>query len=170
MKNTTLLFATLLLLVTTACTEDSVNDIAEECSQGYTGYDCNEQITPSLITITKVVVQSFSSTFSDGLSSYPDIALKVYNNSNTYGPSATYYYDAYSWSSYNFYPNFKIYNAFENTHVVLYDYDFLFGEIVDEDYMGGVQGTLYNSYNGFPSMVNFDYGSYEFDVHLSYQW
>lgn len=156
-----IIFTSILLLMS-SCNKD--------CSEGYKGNNCDEQITPSSITINRVIVQSFPSDISDGLSSYPDIALKIYNNSNSYGPSSTYYEDAYYWNSYNFYPNFTLYNAFENTHIQLYDYDFLLGSIVDQDYMGGVQGNLYNNQNDFPTMVNLDYGSYEFDVYLSYTW
>jgi len=153
---------TLVLLLMSSCSKD--------CSEGYKGTNCDEQITPSSITITRVVVQSFPSNISDGLSNNPDIAIKIYNNSNSYGPSNTYFEDAYYWNSYTFYPNFTMYNAFENTHIELYDYDFILGTIVDQDYMGGVQGNLYNNQNDFPTKVDFDYGSYEFDVYLSYTW
>lgn len=169
MKRIAILLLTHLFLFVPSCSEDLYDDY-DDCYEGYTGYDCGEQITPSKITITKIIVQSFPSNISDGLSSNPDIALKVYNDNNSYGPSSLYYEEAYSWGSYTFYPNFSFYDAYDNIHVVLYDYDFLFGDIVDQDYIGGVQGILYNNQNDFPSMVNLDYGSYEFDVYLSYQW
>lgn len=169
MKRIAILLLTHMFLFVSSCSEDLYED-HDDCYEGYTGYDCEEQITPSKITITKVVVQRYPSSISDGLSLYPDIALKIYTDSDSYGPSNNYYEDASPWGSHDFYPNFKLYDAYDQIHVVLYDYDFLFGEIVDQDYMGGVQGVIYSNQNEFPSMVNFDYGSYEFDLYLSYQW
>jgi hypothetical protein len=137
MKRIDIILVTLLLTFTISCTKESVNDNID-CYEGYTGYNCDEQLTPSKITITKVINQSFPSNISDGLSSYPDIALKVYNDNNSYGPSSLYYEDAISWGSYTYYPKFAFYDAYDNIHVVLYDYDFLFGDVIDQDYIGGV--------------------------------
>ena len=153
-----------------SCEEDSVDDYYNEpCGTGYTGYDCSEQITPYKITISSVVVKSFPPT-SDGLSAYPDISMQVSNSTSSWGPPSSYYENALPTGSYTFYPNFSYYNAFDNITIRLYDYDFLLGAIIDEDYMGGVVGPLYNQYNNFPNKVDFDYGLWEFDVYLSYQW
>tara|TARA_B110000977_G_scaffold35874_1_gene47981 strand:+ start:1994 stop:2617 length:624 start_codon:yes stop_codon:yes gene_type:complete len=144
------------------------------CPDGYEGVGCNDQITPSLLRIDKIVVDQFPAWDGTGGSwdtngTGADITLELLNSSGSvlYSTS-TYYENAIPTTNYPFNSiNYSLGSPYENIQIVLYNYDTIFGGY---SLMGGVSGQIYSNTNGFPSVVNFDYGGYKFDIHVSYYW
>ena len=153
----------------------------DPCPEGYTGVDCSEHITPSSLTIPKVHVLDFPP-YDDGSSwdlngSAPDILLSIWNAS---GSSELYrggYYEnamppeegdePYKWNSVNLLVN----NPLSTTRRIrLYNID-LINPFADDEYMGGINATLYTEGNGFPeSLPLYASGGVIFEVFFEYSW
>lgn len=144
------------------------------CNDGYEGVNCDQQITPSMLRIDKIVVDQFPAWNEDGGSwdtngTGADITLELWDSSgNTIYSTSTYYNNAISTSNYPFNSiDYSLNSPYETIGVVLYNYDTIFGGY---SFMGGVNGQIYSSTNGFPAVMNFDYGGFKFDIYLSYYW
>ena len=146
------------------------------CPEGYTGPDCSEQITPSQIRITKIVVDKFppldSGSDWDGSScggANPDVYVRIDDGTGVFfssdvcsdlilGQTCTYT---------NGLP-VSTTNVSNRWVVGLYDYDT--GSCAPSDFMGSIRGTVYGSTNGFPSTVRFYNQPANIDVtmHIEY--
>ena len=157
----------------------STSDCGCECLLGYTGYDCDSQVTPSRILITKIRVIKFSNF--DGVNSWdilggnPDIYIKLIKDTNPIYISG-YYPNAFSseTSVYDFIPTAPIQITDVNAPYIisLFDYDGAETPVSADDNMGFVGFFLYSSTNGFPSTINVSTStdSIKFELTLSYQW
>jgi len=130
-----------------------------DCETGYTGPSCANQITPTKIKITDVVVTRFPA--SDGGASWdifdgPDIYFEIFDGSVLLYSHPTFIEDADPTVDYSF--NFSTIDITDVTgeHTIqLMDYD----DFSNDDFMGGIKFTPYNSTNGFPAKINLDAGA-----------
>jgi len=143
------------------------------CTDGYTGSDCSQQVTPNEIKVTKVKITKFPATVSSGaswdLNSGPDIYIEILKGSSSLYTTSTYYENADPSVIYSFDLN-PVLNLNEPNNeysIRLYDYDTSSGD----DYMGGIIFTPYSNTTGFPATLNLDAGGdVAFELTLSYVW
>lgn len=160
---------------------DSSTSTPTPCPQGYNGTNCNTQITPSKILITKIRVKLFPNVDSSGnnwdLGGLPDIypSLSIIN-----GPSSTiiyngemYFQDVTSTGSnyFDFIPTNPIEITQVNSSYVLslLDYD---GSLSNYNFMGTVAFYPYQSNNNFPTTITITDNSIplRYELTLSYIW
>jgi hypothetical protein len=153
------------------------------CPQGYSGVNCSNQVTPSRISITKVIVKSFPNTdlsggfwdptiptADDGL---PDIYITFQNSDlNVIYDSPTFFGNAISDGS-TFYeftlnPPLVITNYSNPYLVSIWDYDVNNAD----DFMTSEGFFIYNSTGGFPETLTVLDTSEPIlvDITLTYQW
>lgn len=145
-----------------------------DCPDGYSGPACGDQVTPTKIKITKVVVTRFPATDTGGagwdLTSGPDIYILIIKGSTLIWENQSFFIeDANPSLEYSFTPstNVYLYNPFDIFSVYLYDYD----DFDADDVMGGFYFTPYSSTNNFPNMITVDGGgSVAFDLYFAYFW
>ena len=149
------------------------------CSQGFTGSNCDTQLMPSIIKITKIKVTSFPSTRTNlnlwdeaafGNFVRPDIFPFLYVGSTILfqGLAAQ---DAVTSNSYTWTPSQPIllntsqFNS--QIGIKLYDED----SSITNEFMGGGDYYIYNSNGGFPTTLIVDQsGPVTFELTLSYVW
>lgn len=143
------------------------------CETGWTGLECTQQSTPIAIVIRRVNVLDFPA-YDGGQAwdfngSAADITLVIRGGGDELYNANTYYADAapggnYPFNSIDLTVAVNLYNDLD---FVLYNYDEILG---GESFMGGVNGSLYNSVGGFPSSKTLSFGGYSFEVYLDYLW
>lgn len=128
------------------------------CPENYTGPDCTQQKTPISILMKTITVTQVPQT--DGgagwdLTSGPDIFV-VITDSN--GNEMVNTRNAFKQNSFSgtFQINWRIENPLGSYHFRVYDYD---DNLSADDYIGGVEGLIYNSTNGFPSSKSLTCGN-----------
>lgn len=144
-----------------------------QCSEGWSGYECLNQITPTSMIITRVDVIDFPP-YDNGLSwdlngSAADITITIGNAQTTLYEASTYYPNAVPADQPFVFNNVNLYVAepLQPLNFLLYNYDEIFG---GQSYMGGVNATIYWNTNGFPNTLNVSYDDYEFKLYLEYLW
>lgn len=158
------LFLALSILTFTLSCSDS-----EKCKQGYTGSNCNNQIYPTKITVTKVTVSEFPSL--DGSSATwdvgtgPDIYLVLYAGENLVYESDSYFEDASNSNTYEFEFTYDM-NGSSIYTIELYDYD----DLDDDDFIGNYEFLAYDDNEGFPKELVIGSGDLIFTFHVSYTW
>lgn len=138
-----------------------------ECDLGYTGDDCEIQITPSLLKITKIKILSFP-TGSYDIGSNPDLYIKIFYGESEIFVQSDYFLNANSGSTYtiNFSSPINIIEPDGLYSIVLYDYD----DIDSDDCIGGLEFYPYTGHGGFPDSKTISYAGYTFEVYYSYKW
>ena len=182
MKSRILMFFTIVFLGIAGCSDPckdagcangaTCDDGDCICTQGYMGPTCEQEISPSSMRITKIVVTSFTNSGWDTFpSSSPDIFVTVGSGTSCSGSlySSEYYYtNAYPGPSYDFIPSSPIVisNPTTPVSICLYDYD----GISLNDLMDGFYFNPYISGEGFPSVKTKSNGILTFNVHYMYYW
>jgi hypothetical protein len=150
-----------------------------DCPQGYSGANCGTIVQPTRITITKVVVKSFSNTNSQGFlwdgTNDADIYIKVNSGSNVIYDHPTFIQNALGGSNLNYQftlnPNLQITNVNSPLIVSLWDYDL--GDVPSnaDDNMASAAFFPFNG-NSFPPTITITdpTSPTTFEIHLSYQW
>ena len=143
------------------------------CTEGWSGYECLNQITPTSMIITRVDVIDFPA-YDNGLSwdlngSAADITISIGNAQTTIYEASTYYSNAVPANQPFVFNNVNLYIAepLQPLNFLLYNYDEIFG---GQSLMGGVNATIYSNTNGFPNTLNVSYSDYEFKLYLDYLW
>lgn len=175
MKNlhlSNLLILTLLFL-SISCSKTEDGD--EHCPEGYTGKNCDIQITPDSVIITKVKVLRFpASNIQDedwDETSNADIYIQVWQNNEQIWSSTMIYANAISDTGiqYSFLPvdTIALTDPLSQYAIQLYDQD----DDSEDDYMGGINFISYSHNNGFPElMILDDEGIVAFELNLEYNW
>lgn len=142
------------------------------CAEGYTGADCSNEVTPSSMRITRIVVTNFTNSGWDTFpASSPDIYVTVGTGSNCstnlYDFGNSFYQDAYPGPDYTFTPNSPIVisNPTSPIAICLYDED-----ISGDDYMAGVYLNPYEDGANFPATRDISGSGFSCTVHLTYFW
>ena len=148
MKKTILAIITLALFAT-GC--------KKTCETGYTGSSCTTEKTPTSMTITKIVVNGFDPTKTNGsywdfsygkADIYPNVyvgSLKIFDGATGYISSANYQ------SAYTFYFTTPITISYPTStySVILNDFD----ATSTDEVMGGLTFTPYTSGQKFPTTI-----------------
>ncbi|MES2545645.1 MAG: hypothetical protein V4548_12220 [Bacteroidota bacterium] len=160
----------------------STSDCGCDCAIGFTGTNCQTQITPARIKITKIRVTNFPNftpsgnywdVFSSSLYQNPDIFPYLSSDSGTTGIFAGITKeDVYSLGNdtFDFYPATPIVITQMNTQygLDLYDED----TSSNYEFMGGWLFYIYNSSEGFPAVKNIGSGNdnVQFQLFLTYEF
>lgn len=165
------MFASLL-----GCSSDDSGD----CPQGLTGSNCNTKITPSKMTITKIVIKNypllkesfeFWDTGEDTSESEPDILVALsFGNETLYNNEYALDADG-SEISFTINPPLELADIDEDiVGIAILDYD---GTIENSEVMAGGLFQLYSSQGtDFPSVITLTDPSQPFiaDIHVAYEW
>ncbi len=156
----------------------STADCGCDCPTGFTGSNCETQITPTQVKITKIRVTKFPDTKPNGgwwdilPNSDADIYLTLENSSlTTIWTSPTYYSDATGIGTfyYDFVPTTPIIfpNLSSGYIMNIYDRDTIGNEFIDF-----VAFNPYSSSGGFPTTKTFTNASssFSFQLTLEYVW
>jgi hypothetical protein len=143
-----------------------------DCPPNYTGDNCEEQITPSFLTVNGIQVSMFPIVDDNGLpwdnSSDPDIFPEISFDGNVLylAPNASVNADPNGVSTWIPGASFTI-NDIQEVHVFkLFD-----GDPNDEvEEMGEVFFTPYSSENDFPEVLEFTGDSITFSLQVAYTW
>lgn len=157
----------------------SNSDCGCDCPQGYTGTNCGTIIQPSRVTITKIVVKSFSNLNPGGFlwdgTNEADIYIKVNNGNSVIYDHPSYLSNVVGGSNLNIAftlsPNLQITSVNSPLIVSLWDYDLGDTPSNPDDNMASASFFPFNG-SSFPSTitVNDPTSPTTFEIHLSYQW
>lgn len=145
-----------------------------ECEEGYTGSNCGDQITPTMVRISQIKIMSFPQYNEYGMSwdpdgGLPDIHVKI-NNTYTYqlhSPLEPFENADYTQDyTYNLPSFIDIVDTTEQHYIALKDDDY-----GDPEHMASINFFPYINSNGFPTTMFLDAGSgVSFELTLSYVW
>lgn len=139
------------------------------CPPQWTGTDCTQQKTPTNLAIKFITVNQFPANDPNGgswdLGSGADMYVVIKSGTTVLYTSS--YFDNVIGSA-TFITNFNLPSVTGNYSIEIFDYDTLDAD----DYIGGVQGTIYTSANGFPSTLGFTCGACTvgYSLSLGYTW
>jgi hypothetical protein len=196
MKKIIFLVTTITSLFLTSCSSDSENKCTPipclnggvsnancgcDCPQGFTGTNCTQQIPPSKISITKIVVKTFPNFKPDGSNwdSFTTASLpEIFPVISTITGEAVYfspiYYDnavSTSLTTYEFIisPSVSITNLNQGFVLGLWDYD---GSNSNPELMSTANFNIYSNSGGFPNIitVNQPLTGFSADVYVNYEW
>lgn len=142
------------------------------CPEGYSGADCSQQVTPSKLQVTKIVIVKFPATDAGAgwdLTSGPDIRPVLSIDGQIIWDTDEFYQNADPNYSYEFETGTNTYidNPSGRYTMNLYDYD----DFDADDFMGGVIFTPYNKSNNFPSIIKLDAGGdVAFELYVNYNF
>lgn len=129
-----------------------------KCDDGFTGDNCDIQMTPSTITMNEVDLTSYPTTKTDGsgwdISDGPDIFFVLYRNDAVIFTSNT-VNDLAGTTSPVVYTTgmpFNISDVNANFTIKWYDADGILGD----ELMGSFNIDMYSDMNGFPQTLSFD--------------
>lgn len=157
----------------------SNKDCGCDCPQGFAGKNCQTVVTPSEVTITKIVVKAFDNINSNGVNhdllSNPDIYIKINKGNTVLYSQSTFYPNAVSGLNTNY--SFEISPLLKTTEVTaplivsLWDYDINDTPSSSDDYMGAAAFFPFN-FTGFPTsiVVTDTDTATKFEIFLSYKW
>ena len=161
------------------CSSDDSGSDPITCPQGYVGPNCETQITPSKIRVTKIRLKYFpilNGTSSWDFDSAPDIFVRFGHGNGTDNTTllyeSGYYEDVLSdgTTTFDFTPinPIVIDNPFDTYVIILGDYD----SVSLYDFMGGFTFVPYSSTNQFPESITVSDLSIplSFELMLSYEW
>lgn len=159
----------------------SNSDCGCNCPTGYTGSNCGTQITPTKISISKVVITNFpalnplGSTWDlnplNPINNNPDIYLVFINSTSTYfNTLSNRFNDAISGTeyTYTFTTPVEITNINSLHNITLYNWN----TSGADDEMGSITFTPYSNTNNFPSIITQTDSSTNFQVkfYVTYTW
>ncbi len=154
-----ILFAFILILFS-SCNE-------KICDLGYSGEDCDIQITPSIIKITRIDVINFPSGNYD-IGSNPDIYITFSDYNGELYTSPNYFENAISGQTYTYTLTtpINITEPLEWYAIRVYDYD----SADQDDFICGIDYSPYNSHNQFPQSELLSIDDISFRVYYEYEW
>lgn len=163
----------------------SNSDCGCNCPTGYTGANCGTQVTPTKISISKVVISNFPAFRSvsaswgntwdwnplNTINNNPDLYLVFINSSTTYfNTVSNRFNDAVSGTqyTYNFTTPIQITNVNALHNITLYNWN----TSGNDDEMGSITFTPYSSNNNFPSIITQTDSNTNFQVkfYVTYTW
>ena len=129
-----------------------------DCPEGYSGFSCEVENTPSKMFIESIEITKFPSFEPDGdawdtFSPEPDLTFEVAReNQNSFYQHSTYFPDAVGSGTYIFDNlSIELTNVGTQRYVIgLFDFD----DTSADDFMGGVVFLPYLSGNGFPEFMD----------------
>jgi hypothetical protein len=155
----------------------STPDCVCNCPQGYTGTNCETQVTPTLVKITNIRVTKFPDTDNGNYwDSFPnsdaDIYVKILNSSSEtiYNSSTIQNATSNGVNYYDFVPTSPIVISNPLSIFVMRIYDF--DTVGSEEFMDFCVFYPYSSSGGFPTTKTFTNPSstFSFQLTLSYVW
>ena len=164
------LFPLLCVPALLACNKDDGPKVAPICSQGYTGSNCDQQITPKHMKLSRIEVAEFPATMSGGASwdgaDGPDVYVQVskeqvhfftsqVNTDVTPGGATDFLLDQ---------PIFMVPNR--SYKFSFYDMD----PIGDNPLIGTVSSVFYNNTSGFPEVVTRQANGIKLRLYVGYVW
>lgn len=169
-STTVRLLLAITLIVNFACSKTETGD--EHCPEGYSGKNCDEQITPDSIYITKIKVNRFPATNLLGhnwdTTDNADIFVEVWQNNEDIWSSEVVFENAANNITYTFIPTDTL--ALTD-HMAQYAIHLFDKDESTADHMGGINFISYAHNNGFPELFTlYDGGEVEFELTLEYSW
>ena len=176
MKISLISFATpiliaVLLILNFSCSKTE-NDNSH-CPEGYTGDNCDVQLTPDSVFITQIKVTRFPDLNIQGQSwdatSDADIFVQIWQNNEHIWSSTMVHQNVIANTNYIFIPSdtIALTDPLAQYAIQLYDQD----NASDDDYMGGINFISYYDDNGFPELLILDDGGeVAFELDLEYSW
>lgn len=186
MKQSTLII--LLCLIIFSCkkdAEDIQNDLCKgiicnnggtcvngdcNCPPQWTGTDCSQQKTPTNLVLKSIHVNKFPPTDANGagwdFSDGPDMYIVISSGSTVLYTSPSYLNVTTANAIFNI--NYSLPDVTAIYQISIYDYD----DLSADDYMGGIQGVIYSSTNGFPTTLDFTCPTCPvgYSISLGYTW
>lgn len=156
-------------LLFTSCGKD--NDNEPDCDEGFTGSNCEEQITPDAIKISGVDLASMPATNNgsewDVWSTGPDIYIQVLIDDEV-AFTSNYYEDVNVYDSFYFEVKPTLTVSPESTVTIrLFDFD----SANSDDFMGAIYSDIYHNKNNFPGSITFNAGgALKFNLLVYYIW
>lgn len=164
-----LIFA--MLILNFSCSKTDIGD--EHCPEGYRGNNCDVQITPDTVFVTKINVTRFPATNSIGenwdSTSNADIFVEIWKNNEHMWTSSLVRQNALADTNHYFIPSdtIALTDPMAQYAIHLYDQD----EDEDYDYIGGLNFISYTNDNGFPELMILDERvEVAFELSLEYSW
>lgn len=138
------------------------------CPVQWTGPDCSQQKTPNGLILLSITVTDFPPTDNGAgwdLTSGPDVYVEISLNNQVVFTSN---YMTNASAGVVIPANFVLPNVTGAYTIRVYDHD----DLDPDDFMGAIQGTLYNSTNGFPNPLNLSCAgcTVGFSVPVAYTW
>lgn len=134
------------------CENGTCVDGVCQCPPHWTGKTCSEQVTPHGITISSVTISKIPATDPNGagwdFTSGPDVYMVLKVNGTVWFNTRD-----------NPISNGGVNSSWLTTNLVLEPTDKISIDFYDfdtpdaDDYMGGIQGLIYSSTNGFPTSI-----------------
>lgn len=159
----------ILLILNFSCSKTETGD--EHCPEGFTGKNCDVQITPDSIYVTKINIIRFPATNIPGQSwdstSRADIFVQVRQNNEEIWRSQLVFINALPNTHYIFKPDTLVLtDQMAQYAIYLFDQD-----DNGDEYMGGINFISYTENNGFPEQLILDDGSeLAVELDLEYGW
>lgn len=147
------------------------------CPEGYRGRNCDIEITPSKVSISKITVTNFAtndpnlSQWDVGSSAdiYPVVTGEDINN--VVWRSNTYYDNATPGIHYEFTPTAEVDLIYPDMYYRIGVYDYDGGTVFNEDdLVGSVSFKPYQIGLGFPEVITFSSGSTSVNLYVKYFW
>ncbi len=161
----------ILLFLNFSCSKIETGD--EQCPEGYTGKNCDIQVTPDTVFVTKINVTRFPALNIQGQgwdeTGNADIFVQILKNDEPLWNSTMVHQNATPDTNYIFIPvtTLALSDPLAQYAIQLYDQD----DADDDDYMGGVNFISYYDDNGFPGLLILDDGGeVAFELSLEYLW
>lgn len=200
MNNKLSILKVLLFVVTigiTSCTEENTdcnkNDCINGdcvsgncvCNAGYTGENCNIQITPSSIRISNIKIikfPAFNGTATWDATDGPDLKVALKKNNTTIYTQSNPINNAVSGQSYSvsLAPSLVLTSVTTSYTLVLYDNDIIYNQDADgnpttvfsdtDTFMTGLTFDIYNEISGFPSTLVVSGSNASYELSLNYTW
>lgn len=159
----------------------STPDCGCSCPIGYTGENCGTQVTPTKISISKVVISNFPAKKTDestwdynplnSVNNNPDLYLLFINSTTIIFNTVTNKIDdavAGTQYTYTFSTPIQITNFNALHSIILYNWN----TSGNDDKMGQITFTPYSSTNNFPSVITQTDSSTNFQIkfYVTYTW
>lgn len=158
-----------LLIINFSCSKTETGD--EHCPEGYTGKNCDVQITPDSVFVTKINIVRFPPTNIPGQSwdtiNDPDIFVQLRQNNVEIWRSEIVFVNASPDTNYIFKTDTLVLTDQMAQYAIhLYDQD-----DNSDEYMGGINFLSYTDNNGFPELLIIDDGSeVAAELSMEYSW
>jgi hypothetical protein len=147
------------------------------CPEGFRGRNCDIEITPTKVAITKVVVKNFTpldpALAQWDVGSGPDIypVITGENIANVVWTSIVRYDNAVAGNQYVFTPTTEVELIYPTLFYNVGIYDFDGGTVFNEDdFVGSVSFKPYQPGLSFPEVINFSAGNTNVDLYVKYTW
>lgn len=160
-----------LLILNFSCSKTEDGD--EHCPEGWSGKNCDVQVTPDSVFVIEINVTRFPATNIQGqgwdATSDADIFVQIWKNNEQVWSSSMVHQNVTPDTNYIFIPGttLALSDPLAQYSIQLYDQD----NASEDDYMGGINFISYSDDNGFPELLILDDGGeVAFELSLEYSW